>query len=155
MKKITFARLIDRLINKFKLVRSTDEEFQLSETVVPITSMDTLISESKGRIDTTAVSATGWYLMETVPANKKWIIHTIKARVSSGTFTYGNIGIEKATASSAQISIKDGTTATSLLYETTSNLILEAGDKIYFYVDGYTGAGNAQIQMWYQESDAY
>jgi hypothetical protein len=157
LKKIQKASIIQRLIRRFNLQSgSFNEEFSLSETVIPITNVDELLEAVKIDLQTPAsVSATGWVLLATVPLGKKWTLVSFKARLSSGTYTFNAIGLEKEASINKVSVLESASSVTSLIYAPHTKLVLEQGDKIYVYVDAYTGTGNLQYQAVYYESDAF
>lgn len=155
MKKINFARIMQRITDKFKLSQGEYSDFELSETVIPTTDIDKLIVQNKTTIATVSATGTGWLLMYTVPTGKRIKPKSIFGRISSGTYTYSDIGIEQRDNSSSQVVVHTQTGAATMFKDFANNLQLEQGDKIYFFIATHSVTGNAQIQMAFEEEDAF
>jgi len=99
-------------------------------------------------LTSTAVTGTGWYLMYTVPNGYIARIHTLRGRVSSGTFTINAIGIEESADTSGQVVIKELAAGAATCLFDGKTVHLTAGDKVYLYVDTHTVNGNLQLGLY-------
>lgn len=154
MKKITFARIIQRLISRFKLVRSADEEFQLSETIVPITSADDLISQPDiAQLTAIDVSSTGNKTGLTVPVGKRWKVSAIEVKSTSGTWTASSLSINDGTHSMKVYA--PASSASTLIFSFGAPTTFDTGWTVTFYVDAVSVNGAATCSALVVEEDAY
>jgi len=120
--------------------------------IVPVMNLDP-IKRTKCVSSTTAVSATGWKVVHTVPTGKNWYLRSLDSYQSGGTFTYQEIRI---TISGASCSIDQFTAATveqTLLSGQT--IYLPAGATVDIYVGAYTNPGDIVCRLLIEEEDAY
>lgn len=149
MKKITFARIITRLISRFKLQELSPETFKLSETITPITNADDLLKTSKiastGAIDISGGATT----LFTVPAGKRWLVWGLSKGATVGSVSvYANDTSEN----NAIFYVINGTTASTIVV--AQNFPLEELDKLICSV-GNVADTSITFRVYYWEEDAY
>lgn len=150
VKKITLARIIQRLIGKFDLVESAQEDLNLSETVVPITDIDKLIAIPKIATKTQNYSGAGIITVFTVPDGKRWTVYNISK--NTATPGGGHVVYISAAAGSTDIALWATTTAVAFV-SLPGGIIMEAG----WVIEVYHGGTDANIKysVLYSEEDAY
>lgn len=152
MKKILDARILDRLVERFKLRNLTGETFALSETVQPTTNIDEAAKEVRYSYFDATTSGTGNILLATVPDGERWEIEWARIVAISGTYTLTQWWTsDNYTASPAQFAYPDGSfTATADRYYTGKNFYVDEKEQIGAYLNAHTGAGTLRLIMKYR-----
>ena len=149
MKKITLARIMQRLKDRFDLDDLTPEEFAVIEKVFLMTDVDELLREPKIASQSRDISgATGHTTYFTVPAGKRWRLHAMSAQGTTGN---------------SNVSIYDGTTRCPIIASGTGATNKELGHPIPLDENweiqrqntNNGGDTSRSLTLIYEEEDAY
>lgn len=153
MKKINFARIIERLTKAFQLSNLVDEPFVLSETVIPVYDIERTMSIYKNEQFTIPFSAAStFYTLMTVPAGKRYEVQFFRFYKATGTFTFEQAYIYDGTS---RTTVKAYTSAVNdFQYEGNyKSFYMEEGESLQTYTVALTGAGDCVLIMRYREVD--
>ncbi len=150
--------LVQALRKRFNLLdRSPNGDyFELTHVVQPVCEIDRLVRTSILDLALTAVTATGSYIVATVPYNERWTIKEAEASKSSGTFTIGSIQIHND-PDTDYVTLKYGVAPQlDVLYAgADKDIMLEPGWTIVVYVDTFAVNGNLAWQILYEREYFY
>ena len=136
-------------MKRFKLVRSMDEVFALSETVTPITNVDELLRRPQiAALDTDDIDATHTF---TVPVGKRWLFRAISSyRVEAGGIIHY---MRNELGAGYDIRLGSNSSA-NVLNEFITPVIMDAGWSVRaVYGEGVSGPISTRIL--FEEEDAY
>lgn len=156
--RINIRDFVNRIQKRYSATTKIDnQQPSLSEQVIPITNADetlkTLVSDQKEYAH--AGAGAGWISTYVVPKGEKWTVHFIGAFVTSGTGTVQTLGVVKA-GKTYRNELQSFTPATSVRYDgTMKDFILEEYDRVDWYMNASTVAGNLTVQILYTKEDKY
>lgn len=153
--KINKARIMQRLASRFMLTRLVDETFQITETILPITNVDSLLSDGKLKQSTTSITGNGDFKVYTVPAGKRWRVKFISTNRASGTFQFYRYRLKDVSEAVTMTVYVFTSTASETIKEFSTELWLEESDEIYVGCDTYSVTGNLTCNLSIIEEDAY
>ncbi len=149
MKKVNFARIIQRLVQRFKLTRSVDEELTLQEVIVPTTDIDSMLRSLKtGILSTTGTDVTHVF---TVPAGKRWVLKAISwIRTITGTASVLLVNIDESFVYITQ----NATALTGDANTKLNDISIDEGWSVWV-VHGTSASNDMDTQLLYEEEDAF
>lgn len=152
MKKINRAGIIKRLISRFLLTRASDETFEISETVLPITNVDELLRLTKFATYTVLTPGTGHLTLMTVPAGKRY--HIKAFQIYSVTSSETNGVLIEDTSIPGELALASYTaTANYITGMLNQPIMLDQGQSMV--TDVSTAGTNVVLVIYYEEEDAF
>lgn len=149
--------IISRYVNKFGLRSKAEAQpeslLALIQAIQPVTDIDNILKNTYIKYSQTAVTATGWLTVFTVPLNKRWRLKSISGWNSSGTFTSNQIGISDGSNTAGLILYTAA--GSTPLYQPYSDIIIPQNFLIRAYVDSKAVNGNYDFTAIVEEEDAY
>lgn len=144
MFKVNAVRLIERIIKKFDLsLTPQSKELEFSETIVPVTLIDSTLDDVRTVQKTITVTAIGFQSLDVVPAGERWKVIQVFANLSTGTYTMNRIAV--VDRDSNALTMQYFPTPATDIYGDMKDFYVEEGEALSVYVDSKTGNGNLVV----------
>jgi hypothetical protein len=155
----TVQTILSRLVTRFGLADIPDQVnpsalMAFVKSIQPVTNVDQLLLVPKVVVPAAFnVTAVGTIIIDTVPTNKRRHYHTLRAQLTTGTFTMQAFQI----GDGANVALlKFLTSAADIQYgNLDKDFIAEAGWQVSVYVDAKTLNGTMTVTLVYDEEDAF
>jgi len=153
--------ILSRLSSRFKLLEnglSIPNPVVMASQIIPVTSIDELLTDLKIVTDTIAVTSTGSKnsSVTVVPAGKRWRLRSFQATLASGTFTMSAIILQDYGGVYCYVySVTPSVTVILIGPNYWNQQRLDQQWTISVLVDTKAVNGTVEIRMAYEEEDAY
>ena len=150
-KEITKAIIIQQMVDKFGLRALESEIFRLSEQVIPIYNIEQHLQTWKTEYLISTVASTGAKLLYVVPDDEIWYLSGYDVVfMAAGAYTVSGVYISRK-SSIAVFHYLDLTAGQTISYSKDLPKLetLQAGDRIYINVDGYTSTADLRLYINY------
>ena len=145
-KEITKAYILQQIQDKFGLREYEAEKFLFSELVTPTYDIERhLTTVTRGFADISIPSGPSPREFFLVPSNERWHLHGYNVIFVTGVFTIAGVMIGRHTSAEyfyLDLAAAQNTSYTHLL---SQDIILNPGDRLLVYIDGYTSSGNLHM----------
>jgi len=151
-KEITKAIILQQLQDKLGLREYEVAPFLLSETVIPIYEISPHFKHRKIEYASRTVTATGNVVFFTVPHNERWTLQRYDVIfMGAGAITAAGATIRRLDGL-PDIVYLDLTAAQTISYHVSVSpgVVLDHGDVIGIYVDGYTSTQALRLYIDYE-----
>ena len=152
MKKINVLELWVNLTKKFNTsqVDSNEPPMMLESNVQPTYDVQQSLLQITGKNKDVTVSATGTYVMFTVPNGEKWNVENLWLSKTAGSFTMNAIHAARQhyLATAVDVRLATYTAAGILVYNLPKKISLLPSDQLAFVVDTYSsGPGTVSCNL--------
>ena len=152
-KEITKAFILQQIQDKFKLRDYEHEKFVFSETVIPTYNIEQHLVDYSAAYKTVSItSGSSGYEFFLIPENERWALATYNVVFITGVYGVTGLYIVRAKrthdGAMAYLDMTAGQT-TSYAKHLPQPVILDAGDRVYLYVDSWTSIGDLRLYIDY------
>ena len=147
-KEITKAFILQEIEDKFKLRELVPDRFRFSEEVVPVYNVEPHLTKPEVQHTTTSVtSGPTAYWFFTVPQTEKWVLHRYNIIFKTGVYTVAGLMIYRPDVAKYMYVDLAAGQSVSYTHDFVKDVVLDARDSIYLYVDGYTSTGDLELRI--------
>ena len=148
-KEITKSIILQQIQDKFKLRDFEPANFLFDETVIPVYDIGPHLYNRHVMMKTMSVTAgPAGILFFTVPMDERWTFTNYNVTFMTGVFTVTGLYIHRTATGTESIYLDQvlGRTG-SYAINVASPIVLDAGDKVWMYIDGYTSTGDLRLTI--------
>jgi len=151
MKRITRAKIMGELVDKFSLQEYEREDFLFGEFVVPTYDIGAHVKHRTNKYFQTSVTGTGPLSFAFIPSGERWTLHRYDVVFMGLTFTVSGIYTRRGVAATQFCYLDLGAAkAASYHIALPQPAILDPGDVIYVNVDGFTSTNALRLYLDYE-----
>jgi len=151
-------RAFSRLGQRLRL-RDSPAVAGVSSDVVPVTDFDKLLAETGYELQTLTSHAASdaWYVVATVPAGKRWMVHSFDLQRKTGDYECTGIGLagSDSTSQGDPVILDLFSAATSYPSGFIQPFPMDQAQTIVILLGTGTTGGNWVLRIWRTEEDAY
>jgi len=150
-KEITKAIILQQIQDKLKLRELEPGRFTFSEEVIPTYNIEPHIQEQISEIQTVSVTSgpTAYEFFE-VPDDERWVLNRYNiVFMAAGAYKVTGMYILRGSGNAIYLDMIEGQTV-SYAVELHNPSVLDAGHKLFVYVDDYTSTANLRVYIDYE-----